>query len=113
VAGLFRRLRSRRRTDHRQHPDTGVLPSVLGCLVVDPATLRTLTTAQVCSLWRKSASGLTAANTPEALAEVVTARSVVLAELERREPVAMAAWIAAGAREAGGPPSYLLGPTSV
>jgi hypothetical protein len=111
VAGLFRRLRSRRRAVPQQ-PDAGVLPAVLGCLAVDPATLQHLTTAQLCSLWRKSAAGLSAATTPGALAEVVNARAVVLAELERRDPVAMAAWIAAGAREAGGPPSYLLGTTS-
>jgi hypothetical protein len=111
VARLFWRRRPRRSVD-AQHP-AGVLPAVLGCLAVDPATLRTLSTAQVCSLWRKSAAGLTAATSPEALLEVVTARAVVLAELERREPVAMAAWLAAGAREAGGPPSYLLGVTSM
>jgi hypothetical protein len=108
VAGLFWRRRSRRAT---QHP-AGVLPAVLGCLSVDSSTLRSLSTAQVCSLWRKSAAGLTAATSPEALSEVVTARAAVLAELERREPVAMAAWIAAGAREAGGPPAYLLGVAS-
>jgi hypothetical protein len=75
--------------------------------------LATLTFAQLCALWRKSAAGLAAAATPRAELRVVEARARLLAELELREPVAMAAWIAAGALEPAGPPAYLLGTASM
>ena len=67
-----------------------------------------LSTAQLCALWRKSSAGLRAAATPADRAEVVAARGVLLDELERREPAAMAAWLASGAVEPEGPPVYLV-----
>jgi hypothetical protein len=67
-----------------------------------------LTTAQLCSLWRKSRSGLHAAPTPAARARVAAARGVLLEELERREPEVMADWLESGAREPEGPSAYLV-----
>jgi hypothetical protein len=72
------------------------------------APVARLTTAQLCALWRKSLAGLLAAGTPAEHAEVVAARGVLLDELERREPQAMAEWLNGGAREPEGPPAYLV-----
>ena len=82
-------------------------------LVDEPSALGALSFAQVCGLWRKSASALAGAPTPAARADVVAVRARLLAELERREPAAMAAWIAAGDCEPDGPSAYLLGAASV
>ena len=71
-------------------------------------SLRSLSTPQLCALWRKSSAGLRAAQTPAALADVVAARGDLLDELERREPEAMAAWLEAGAVEPEGPSVYLV-----
>ena len=67
-----------------------------------------LATSELCALWRKSSAGLRAAATPAARAAVVAARGALLDELERREPEAMARWLATGAREPEGPSDYLL-----
>lgn len=77
------------------------------------ATIATLSTPQLSALWRKSAVGLLAADSTETVLEVVAARDVMVAELERRDPVSMAAWLAAGAVEPDGPPAYLLGVRSM
>jgi hypothetical protein len=71
-------------------------------------SLTRLSTSELCALWRKSLAGLLAAGTPVERAEVVAARGVLLAELERREPQAMLEWLAGGAREPEGPPAYLV-----
>lgn len=85
-------------------PDWSELPPV----PVSPLT--TLDQTQVSSLWRKSRSGLTSAATSEEFLAVVTARGALLDDLERRDPQAYAAWLAAGGEgEPDGPPSYLLG----
>jgi hypothetical protein len=71
-------------------------------------SLSSLTTSELCALWRKSSAGLRAAPTTAARLEVVAARAELLDELERREPEAMAEWIAAGALEPEGPSVYLV-----
>jgi len=71
-------------------------------------TLAHLTTPQLCALWRKSRAGLHAAVTPAARARVAAARGVLLDELERREPEAMAEWLQSGALEPDGPSTYLV-----
>ena len=81
---------------------------MLGCVTESPPSLTSLTTPQLCALWRKSRAGLRFATTPAALVEVVTARGVLLDELERREPHAMAEWLDSGAVEPEGPSDYLL-----
>jgi hypothetical protein len=67
-----------------------------------------LTTAQLCSLWRKSRAGLHAAPTPADRARVAAARGILLDELVRREPEVMADWLQSGAREPEGPSAYLV-----
>jgi len=67
-----------------------------------------LTTAELCSLWRKSWAGLYAAPTPAARADVVAARAGFLDELERREPHAMVEWLGSGALDPEGPAAYLV-----
>jgi hypothetical protein len=71
-------------------------------------SLSSLSTRELCALWRTSSAGLRAATTAAALAEVVAARGVLLDELERRDPQAMAEWIQAGALEPEGPSEYLV-----
>ena len=71
-------------------------------------SLRSLSTPQLCALWRKSSAGLRAATTPAALASVVAARGLLLDELERREPHVMAEWLEAGAVDPDGPSVYLV-----
>jgi hypothetical protein len=81
---------------------------VLGCVAELPPTVRSLTTPQLCALWRKSHSGLHSAPTPPDRLAVVAARAALLDELERREPEAMAEWLRSGAVEPAGPSAYLV-----
>jgi len=104
VFGWVRRVRpwTRRRTPRRAVPLQGseslAAAQALACL----------TTPQLCALWRKSRAGLHAAPTPAARARVAAARGVLLDELERREPAAMAEWLRSGALEPDGPSTYLV-----
>jgi hypothetical protein len=70
--------------------------------------LASLTTAELCALWRKSRAGLHAAPTADGRARVAAARAVLLDELELREPEAMAEWLRSGALEPEGPSAYLV-----
>jgi hypothetical protein len=70
--------------------------------------LARLSTPELCALWRKSRSGLHGATTPAARARVAAARGLLLDELERREPDAMAEWLRSGALEPEGPSAYLV-----
>jgi hypothetical protein len=104
VVGWFRRVRLRAL---RPMPaDTAVLAHTRTPDRRRP--LAGLTTAQLCSLWRKSRAGLHAAPTPVDRARVAAARGVLLDELERREPEVMAAWFESGALEPEGPSAYLV-----
>ena len=106
VVGWFRRVVRRRppaRAGAPAVPTAGVLDRV-----ADRPALTTLTTPQLCALWRKSRSALTGAAAPAAPAAVVDARGVLLDELERREPHAMAEWLRSGAGEPEGPSIYLV-----
>jgi hypothetical protein len=67
-----------------------------------------LSTPQLCALWRKSAAALAGARTPDDTAEVADLRAALLDELERREPRAMAEWLADPAGEPLGPSTYLV-----
>ncbi len=70
--------------------------------------LASLTTPQLCALWRKSRAGLHAAPTAADRARVAAARGALLEELEHREPEVMADWLQSGAREPEGPSAYLV-----
>src|SRR4051812_44731722 len=65
-------------------------------------SVKSLSTPQLCALWRKSSAGLHGASSPAARAHVVATRGVLLDELERREPQPMVDWLAAGALDPGG-----------
>jgi hypothetical protein len=112
VVSWLRRARlwaSLRRTPREAAPlPVTQAPELLGCVAEPPPSLAALTTPQLCALWRKSRAGLRAAPTPAARAEVVHARGVILDELERREPHAMAEWLESGALEPDGPSAYLV-----
>jgi hypothetical protein len=105
VGGWFRRVRLR---------TLGRTPRGAAALALTRAPverrrpLAGLTTAQLCSLWRKSLAGLHAAPTPADRARVAAARGILLDELERREPEVMADWLTSGAREPEGPSAYLV-----
>lgn len=74
------------------------------------SVLADVDSAQLCALWRKSAAGLSGATDVEQHLAVVEARGALLAELERRDPAPMAAWLATGGPgEPAGPASYLVG----
>lgn len=106
VVGWFRRVRLRTLRRTSPGPAQGAV-----ALARRPDRLRPLaelTTAQLCSLWRKSRSGLHAAPTPAERARVAAARGMLLEELERREPEVMADWLQSGAREPEGPSAYLV-----
>ncbi|MXG89862.1 hypothetical protein [Nocardioides flavescens] len=110
------RWRERLRTLLRRHA-TAAPPSwaALGAAPLERArpassALAGLDSAQLCGLWRKSAAGLTAASDVEQHLAVVEARGALLAELERRDPDPMGAWLARGGRgEPAGPAAYLVG----
>ena len=97
VFGWLTRLRprARRRTSRCAAP----LPAEL---------FARLSTPELCALWRKSRAGLHATSTAAARARVAAARGLLLDELERRDPEAMAEWLQSGALEPDGPSAYLV-----
>lgn len=64
---------------------------------------------QLCALWRALFWQLVDQQTAEERAATVTQRQACLEELERRNPQAVRAWIASGARASGGPDRFLTG----
>ncbi len=77
---------------------------------VTSAAAREMTDADLCRQWRRSFVTLQSAQTPGERARVVAQRQVYLDELERRSPTALQAWLASGARAAGGPDRFLTRP---
>jgi hypothetical protein len=73
----------------------------------DPASARTMTDQELCRQWRRSYVLLRYAVTDEEALQVVALRQAYLDELEARRPDAVRAWLASGARAAGGPDRYL------
>jgi hypothetical protein len=73
----------------------------------DPASARALTDEELCRQWRRSYVLLRYAVTDEEALQVVAMRQAYLDELEARRPDALQAWLASGARAAGGPDRYL------
>ena len=69
--------------------------------------VRDLSNQELCRLWRSSFVTLQRAQLPSQVAQIVLLRQVYLDEMDRRDPVAVRAWLAAGARAAGGPDRYL------
>lgn len=61
----------------------------------------------ICLAWCSSYVALQRVRTPESRLRVVEMRALYLDELERRDPNALLAWIASGARAAGDPSRFL------
>ena len=78
-------------------------------LDVTDSAAREMTNSELCREWRRSFVALQAARSPVELIRVVAQRQVYLDEMERRSPSALQAWLASGARAAGGPDRYLSG----
>jgi len=71
------------------------------------ATARGLTNSELCREWRRSFVRLQSARSFPDRCYVVALRQVYLDEMDRRCPTAFQAWLASGARAAGGPDRYI------
>lgn len=69
----------------------------------DVAAAALLTGEELCHAWRGSFPQLLGVTGPEWTDQVARQRRIYLDELERRDPVAFAAWIGAGARASSDP----------
>jgi hypothetical protein len=76
------------------------------CAVSSDA-LRELSNQELCHEWRRTFIHLQYASNPDELMRVVSIRQSFLDEIERRRPLALHAWLASGARAAGGPDRFL------
>jgi hypothetical protein len=66
-----------------------------------------LSDTELCLAWRRSFVKLQSAPTRSEVLRVVAQRQAYLDELDRRRPSALQAWLASGARAAGGPERFL------
>jgi hypothetical protein len=71
------------------------------------AKARGLSNSELCREWRRSFVRLESARSFGDRCYVVALRQVYLDEMDRRSPTAFQAWLASGARAAGGPDRYL------
>jgi hypothetical protein len=69
--------------------------------------LARLTSSQLCQVWRSSHRHLQAAASPVETIACVQLRQMLLEELERRHPEAVAAWLTLDADAAAGPERFL------
>jgi hypothetical protein len=73
-----------------------------------PETARTMTDAELCRAWRRSFWTLSETHDPIVKLRIVKQRQCLLDELESRDPVALRAWLASGARACGGPERFFI-----
>lgn len=83
--------------------DSLTLPEAMG-------PLQGLDDLQLCRLWRESFWVLRRPAPPVTVLCLVALREACLDELERRDAVALHAWLDSGARASGGPEKYLAHP---
>jgi hypothetical protein len=76
-------------------------------LDVDANAAQHLTDTELCLEWRRSFVTLQSAGSPAQRMRMVAQRQIYLDEIERRSPSALHAWLASGARAAGGPDRFL------
>jgi hypothetical protein len=90
-------------------PDVGTLTVAPVHISLDEmrATASGLTNSELCREWRRSFVRLQSARSFGDRCYVVALRQVYLDEMDRRSPTAFQAWLASGARAAGGPDRYL------
>jgi hypothetical protein len=74
---------------------------------VDAEAVRLLNNHDLCHAWRCSFVALEDAASPVERIRVVLLRQRYLDEMDRRDPDAFGAWLASGARAAGGPDRFL------
>ncbi|MDX6302692.1 MAG: hypothetical protein QOF53_3906 [Nocardioidaceae bacterium] len=90
-------------------PETGSLTVTPIHLTLEEmrAEARELSNSELCREWRRSFVRLQSARSFPDRCYVVALRQVYLDEMDRRCPTAFQAWLASGARAAGGPDRYL------
>ena len=77
-------------------------------LGADPTgSVRRLTDREICEAFRRTYPALLSAESPAVKAQIVALRQLYLDELERRDPVALAAWLASGASAGGSPDRFI------
>jgi hypothetical protein len=86
-------------------PPIEYLPQAPGPVGASP--IADMDTHELCHEWRRTYLALQAARFPSASLRIVSRRQLLLDEIERRNPAAMSAWLASGARAAGGPDRFL------
>jgi hypothetical protein len=82
-------------------------PAEMPPVGVESSVVRELSNAELCTAWRASYTALQRATSPTARARLVANRQCYLDEMESRNPTALSAWLASGARAASGPERYL------
>ena len=98
--------RARRATSRLSAPQGVDVPHLEGIGTTEEA-LRRLTSSQLCQVWRSSHRHLQGAASPVETIACVQLRQMLLEELERRHPVAVAAWLTLEADAATGPERFL------
>jgi hypothetical protein len=96
--------------DPRPRSPDDVPTQVLVIVAADPRAVGQLTAPELCAAWRRSFLAFErdrGAGTIASQAALITLRQLYLDELERRDPVGFARWIASGARPASDPSRYL------
>ena len=78
--------------------------------VVTVEQARNMSDADLCRAWRRSFVTLQRTRGVVRRAQVVATRQLLLDEVESRYPGGLRAWLASGARAAGGPDRYLGSP---
>jgi hypothetical protein len=69
--------------------------------------LRAMTATELCRAWRASFVELEHARDPRLRTALVQTRQLLLDEIEARHPAGLQAWLASGARAAGGPDRFI------
>jgi hypothetical protein len=71
------------------------------------SSVRRLTDRELCEAFRRTYPVLLSAPTPAVKAQIVALRQLYLDDLERRDPTALAAWLASGASAEGSPDRFI------
>jgi hypothetical protein len=98
--------RSRRSAEVAESDDDVVPPQTW--LGADTASfVRRLSDRELCEAFRHTYPALLNAQSPTVKAQIVSLRQLYLDDLERRDPLALAAWLASGATAGGSPDRFI------
>jgi hypothetical protein len=105
---VLRRVRDavRRTSDSRRRRGVAAAAEV-GWWSMLAREVEGLADGELCRVWRGSYYALLEAGDAASAAQVVRVRQIYLAELDRRHPQAVNAWMASGPHPAGGPERFL------